>query len=174
MCERGTAARSSLTGWTPTLHRQSTPAAVPDFPCEGERRTISAKQSQAQSVQTFAKLRKKPHGDKSQVHLDLHTLWLNDMNLVLVATPHFIVDDGHAADGVMRPAEVHEVIVGQIPLTVWGKNKHFQRLNAFFKTQLVKLIIFILLARQFALKSVPFCCFYFLSAIECIVLNKMM
>lgn len=45
------------------------------------------------------------------------------MNLVLVAAPDLIVDDRHAADGVMRPAEVHEVIVGQVPQAVWGQ-KH--------------------------------------------------
>lgn len=40
-------------------------------------------------------------------HLDLHALRLDDVDLVLVATPNLIVDHSHAADGVMRPAKVH-------------------------------------------------------------------
>lgn len=51
-------------------------------------------------------------------HLNLHALGLNDVDLVLVAAPHFIVDHSHAADGVMRAAEVHEVVVRQIPLAI--------------------------------------------------------
>lgn len=42
-----------------------------------------------------------------QTHLDLHALWLDDVDLVFVATPNLIVDHSHAADGVMRPAQVH-------------------------------------------------------------------
>lgn len=57
-------------------------------------------------------------------HLDLHVFGLNDVNLVLVAAPHLIVDDSHAADGVMRPTEVHEVVVGQIPLTICGSQNN--------------------------------------------------
>lgn len=45
-------------------------------------------------------------------HLDLHVLGLDDVDLVLVAAPDFVVHHGHAADGVMRPAEVHEMVVG--------------------------------------------------------------
>lgn len=51
-------------------------------------------------------------------HLDLHALGLDDVDLVLVAAPDFVVHHGHAADGVMRPAEVHEVVVGQVPLAI--------------------------------------------------------
>lgn len=40
-------------------------------------------------------------------HLDLHALGLDDVDLVLVATPNLIMDHSHAADGVMRPTEVH-------------------------------------------------------------------
>ena len=53
-----------------------------------------------------------------ETHLNLHAFWLNDVNLVLVAAPHFVVDYSHAADGVMRSTEVHEVVVGQIPRTI--------------------------------------------------------
>lgn len=51
-------------------------------------------------------------------HLNLHALGLNDVDFVLVAAPNLIVDHSHAADGVMRPTEVHEVVVGQIPLAI--------------------------------------------------------
>lgn len=62
-------------------------------------------------------------GDCDVTHLNLHALGLNDMNLVFVAAPHLIVDDRHAADGVMRPAKIHEVVVGQIPQAIWRQNK---------------------------------------------------
>lgn len=44
-------------------------------------------------------------------HLNLHALWLDDVDLVLVAAPDFVVDHGHAADGVVRTAQVHQVVV---------------------------------------------------------------
>lgn len=44
-------------------------------------------------------------------HLDLHALGLDDVDFVLVATPHLIVDHGHAADRMMRPTQIHEVVV---------------------------------------------------------------
>lgn len=50
-------------------------------------------------------------GRTQVTHLDLHTLRLDDVDLVLVAAPDFIVDDCHAADGVVRTAKVHQVIV---------------------------------------------------------------
>lgn len=52
-------------------------------------------------------------------HLDLHALWLDDVDLILVAAPDLIVDHGHAADGVVRTAQVHQVVVGQVPLAIW-------------------------------------------------------
>lgn len=66
-------------------------------------------------------------------HLNLHALGLNDVDLVLVATPHFIVDHSHAADGVMRTAKVHEVVVRQIPLAICIKTQThtMQRYNYF-------------------------------------------
>lgn len=50
-----------------------------------------------------------PHTRQSGfiTHLDLHALGLDDVDLVLVAAPNLIVDHSHAADGVMRPTEVH-------------------------------------------------------------------
>ena len=60
--------------------------------------------------------------DPDQSHLNLHALGLDDMDLVLVAAPHLVVDHGHAADGVVGAAQVHEVVVGQVPLPVcWGR-----------------------------------------------------
>lgn len=44
-------------------------------------------------------------------HLDLHALWLDDVDLILVAAPDLVVDHGHAADGVVRTAQVHQVVV---------------------------------------------------------------
>lgn len=57
-------------------------------------------------------------------YLDLHVLGLDDVDLVLVAAPDFVVHHGHAADGVMRPAEVHEVVVGQVPLAICPQEPH--------------------------------------------------
>lgn len=55
-------------------------------------------------------------------HLYLHTLWLDDVDFVLVAAPHLVVHHGHAADGVVGPPQVHQVVVGQIPLPVWQED----------------------------------------------------
>lgn len=44
-------------------------------------------------------------------HLNLHALWLDDVDLILVAAPDLVVDHGHAADGVVRTAQVHQVVV---------------------------------------------------------------
>jgi len=53
-----------------------------------------------------------------EAHLNLHALGLDDVDLVLVAAPHLVVDHGHATDGVVGAAQVHQVVVGQIPLAV--------------------------------------------------------
>ena len=52
-------------------------------------------------------------------HLYLHTLWLDDVDFVLVAAPHLVMHHGHASDWVVWPAQVHQVVVGQIPLSIW-------------------------------------------------------
>lgn len=76
-------------------------------------------QQETESHQTGASQnRRQELGFERTAHLDLHALGLDDVDLVLVAAPHLVVDHGHTADGVMRSTEVHEVIVGQIPLAI--------------------------------------------------------
>lgn len=70
----------------------------------------------------------KPTVRMRRTHLDLHALGLDDVDLVLVAAPNLVVDHSHAADGVMRPAEVHQVVVGQIPLAVCPPNHTHTRI----------------------------------------------
>ena len=101
-CERGTAAGSSPTGWTPTRRRRSTPADAPGSPCEGGHRRTSTGRRRQQPVTTVAS--HESWGGGPLTHLNLHALWLDDVDLVLVAAPDFIVDHGHAADGVVRTA----------------------------------------------------------------------
>lgn len=127
-CAHDRDARLNPVGSTPRLHHQSRLAAVPDSPSEGGHRRTSAKQKGFSGVYYIITTKNNTEAadvssaqrcDSGLVpHLYLHALWLNDVDLVLVAAPHFIVDDGHAADGVMRSAEVHEVVVGQIPLAI--------------------------------------------------------
>lgn len=57
-------------------------------------------------------------GEPCHTRLDLHGLGLDDVHLVLVAAPDAVVHDGHAADGVVRVAQVHQVVVAQVPLAV--------------------------------------------------------
>ncbi len=45
------------------------------------------------------------------MNLYFHCFGMDHIDLVSVAAPHFIMHDGHAADWVMRPAEVQEVVV---------------------------------------------------------------
>lgn len=46
-------------------------------------------------------------GPLASTRLNLHGLGLDDVHLVLVATPHAVVHNSHAADGVVRVAQVH-------------------------------------------------------------------
>lgn len=40
------------------------------------------------------------------------------MHLVLVATPDSVVYNSHATDGVVWVAQVHQMIVAQVPLAI--------------------------------------------------------
>lgn len=59
--------------------------------------------------------------------LYFHSFGLDDVDLVPVAAPHFIMHHRHAADGVMRTTQVQQVVVGQIPLTVYVGLHHNTR-----------------------------------------------
>lgn len=117
MCVHGRDARSSPAGSTPTRRRRSTLAAAPDSPYEGGRRRTSTEQQISSlfllhytSVEASAPKTNDQSRDVTAgfiAHLDLHALGLDDVDLVLVAAPDLVVDHSHAADGVMRPAEVH-------------------------------------------------------------------
>lgn len=111
--EHGRDAGWSRAGSTPTRRRRSTLAAAPGSLCGGGRRRTSAVRKK---INHF--INTKYYIMKSwslrficdsgfMAHLYLHALGLDDVDLVLVAAPHFIVDDGHAANGVMRPTKVH-------------------------------------------------------------------
>lgn len=50
--------------------------------------------------------------------LNLHGLGLDNVHFVLVATPDAVAHNGHAADGVVWVAQVHQVVVAQVPLAV--------------------------------------------------------
>lgn len=132
MCVHGRGAGWSLAGSTPTRRRRSTLAAAPDSPYVGGRRRTSVA-AVDQLMITFASPPSVDSRNKNaeadclsvlmrRTHLDLHALGLDDVDLVLVAAPNLVVDHSHAADGVMRPAEVHQVVVGQIPLAVCSPN----------------------------------------------------
>lgn len=45
------------------------------------------------------------------------------MDFVLVATPDSIIHNGHAADGMVSVTEVHQVIITEIPLTIYGEKQ---------------------------------------------------
>lgn len=115
--ERGRGAGSSPVGSTPTHRHRSRLAAAPGSPCEGARQRTSTGGKKPSSVWREAAPRLKLASFVA--HLNLHVLGLDDVDFVLVAAPNLIVDHSHAADGVVRTAEVHEVVVGQIPLTIW-------------------------------------------------------
>lgn len=127
-CARGRGAGWSRAGSTPTRHRRSTPAAAPGSPCAGGRQRTSAgwgiEDQFCASPQCFDPDEEGGRGRWVWPHLDLHALGLDDVDLVLVAAPDFVVHHGHAADGVMRPAEVHEVVVGQVPLAICPQEPH--------------------------------------------------
>lgn len=52
------------------------------------------------------------------VYLDLHGFGLHHIDLVPVAAPYLVVHYRHAADGMMRPPQVQQVVVGQVPLSI--------------------------------------------------------
>lgn len=63
-----------------------------------------------------------------QLYLYPHGLGLDDVDLVPVAAPHLVVHHTHTADGVVRPTQVQQVVVGQIPLTVsCGNSGNYER-----------------------------------------------
>lgn len=64
--------------------------------------------------------------------LYFHSFGLDDVDLVPVPTPHFIMHHSHAPDRVMRTAQVQQVVVGQIPLTVYTGKDHEIRLRSFW------------------------------------------
>lgn len=59
-----------------------------------------------------------PHSNTPLLYLNLHRLGLDDVDFVLVPAPHPIIHHSHAAYRVVRVAQVHEVIVAEIPLTI--------------------------------------------------------
>ena len=48
-----------------------------------------------------------------------HELWVDDVDPVAVAEPHLGVHLHHAPDAVVRPAQVQQVVVPQVPLPTW-------------------------------------------------------
>lgn len=56
-------------------------------------------------------------------YLNLHCLRLYNMDFVLVATPDSIIDHSHATDGVVSVAKIHQVVITEIPLTIWGEKQ---------------------------------------------------
>lgn len=57
-------------------------------------------------------------GLKELAYLYPHGFGLDDIDLISVATPHLVMDYRHAADGVVGPPQIQQVVVGQIPLTI--------------------------------------------------------
>ncbi len=52
--------------------------------------------------------------------LHRHGLGVDDEDAVAVSAPHLVVHLDHGPDGVVRLAQVQEVVVGQVPLSVGG------------------------------------------------------
>lgn len=46
------------------------------------------------------------------MYLYPHGLWLDDVDLISVATPNLIVDYGHTADRMVGPAQIQQMVVG--------------------------------------------------------------
>lgn len=56
-------------------------------------------------------------------YLNGHALWLNDMDFVPVSTPDMFVGyHSHTADGVVGLPQIQQVIVLQVPLTIYAKH----------------------------------------------------
>ena len=53
-----------------------------------------------------------------QSSLDTHHLGVHNMDPVTVSQPDLAVDLDHASDRVMRPPEVQQVVVPQVPLAL--------------------------------------------------------
>lgn len=55
-------------------------------------------------------------------YLNGHALWLNNMDFVPVSTPDMFVSyHSHTPDGVMGLPQIQQVIVLQVPLTIYVK-----------------------------------------------------
>lgn len=65
----------------------------------------------------------KQPGDGLVSYLYLHGLGLHHIDFVLVATPNFIMDNSHAAHGLVGLAQLYLMVVVQIPLPICHKQK---------------------------------------------------
>ena len=57
-------------------------------------------------------------------YLHLHAPWVYNLDLITVATPHFIMHNTHTAYGVVRPSKIQQVIVVKVPLPIWNEKQH--------------------------------------------------
>ncbi|KAK2097297.1 hypothetical protein P7K49_022748 [Saguinus oedipus] len=68
----------------------------------------------------------RPPREGNSTRLNLHGLGLDDVHLVLVPTPHTVIHNRHAADRVVRVAQVHQVIVAQVPLAICREPRYLR------------------------------------------------
>ena len=53
-----------------------------------------------------------------KMYLYFHAAGVYNLNFIAVATPHFIMNYSHTTDGVVWPAQIQQMIVVEVPLTI--------------------------------------------------------
>ena len=51
-------------------------------------------------------------------YLYFHTTWMNDLDFITIATPHFVMYHCHTTNGMVRTTEVQQVIIVEVPLAI--------------------------------------------------------
>lgn len=56
-------------------------------------------------------------------YLYFHASWMNDLDFIAIATPHFVVYYCHTTNGMVRATEIQQVVIVEVPLTIWEEQK---------------------------------------------------
>lgn len=54
-------------------------------------------------------------------YLYFHATWMNDLDFITIATPHFVMYHCHTANGMVRTTKIQQVIIIEVPLTIYNE-----------------------------------------------------
>ena len=56
-------------------------------------------------------------------YLYFHASWMNDLDFIAIAAPHFVVHHCHTTNGMVRATEIQQVVIVEVPLTICKEQK---------------------------------------------------